>query len=263
MGNNCLIIFLLKESLETNLDSCLYCYMTFEFFRISTLQNNVIFIIIFFHKSVNISLGNSTYIFCDLVYRIGVNLPAKFDLSLYLVTLCNCYVAHVVCNTAYTDMAAFHNTNGSSHPGCKTLLNLLVCPVSYNDLALDSHTGNHRSIFTAAVCRLVLIHEIHINGVVWNFLVELCVKMAQRLSVFLQSQNPGFCRGKGVHPGDYTCTILICICLVEGLADQFVCDQGWLPHDLIGKHSGFVQLIHNNAGMLCYLAKALISIKVL
>ena len=40
------------------LDSCLYCYMTFEFFRIFSFQNNIIFIIIFFHKSVNISLGN-------------------------------------------------------------------------------------------------------------------------------------------------------------------------------------------------------------
>ena len=263
MSYDCLIVFLFQEFLKAYLNSCLYCYMTFEFFRVSSLRKNVIFIIIFFHKSVNISLGNSVHIFCDFIYRIGINFPAKFNLSFYLIPLCNGNISHIVGHTANSDVAALHNANSSSHPGSQTLLNLFVSPVAHNYLSLDSHAGYHVTILAATVCGLILVHKVHVNGVVRDFLIELCVKVAKRLSIFLQTKYPGFCRGKSMHPGDHTSTVFISICLIESLTDKFIGNQSWFPYNLVWKHTGFVQLFHNNTGMLSYFTETLIPIKIL
>ena len=258
-----LIVFLLKETLKTDLDPCLDCYVFLKFFRVTSIQNHVIFIIIFFYQNINISLAYVLYIFCDLVNRISIDLPSKFHLSLNFIAFGYGYVSHVVGNTAYTDMATFHDTNCSTHPGCQTLLNFFVCPVSCDDFTLDSHAGYHMAKLTSAVCGLVLIHEVHINGVIWDFHIELCMKMAQWFAVFLKTKDPGFCRGKCMHPCDHTGAGLICICLIKCFTDQLVCDQSWFPYNLKWKYAGFVQFFYDNFGMLCYLAETLISVKIL
>ena len=45
--------------------------------------------------------------FCDFIYRIGINFPAKFDLCFYLIPLCNGNISHIVSHTANTDDAHF------------------------------------------------------------------------------------------------------------------------------------------------------------
>ena len=45
-------------------------------------------------------------------------------------------------------------------------------------------------VFTTAVCGLVLIHEIHIDRIIRDLTVELGVKMKERFSVLLQSEDP-------------------------------------------------------------------------
>ena len=136
MSNNCLVILFFQKSLKSDLNCCLYCYMTFEFFRVSALKKNVI------------------------------------------------------SNTAYTDMAALHDSDCGTHPGCQSLLYFLVSPVSDDDFSLDSHTGNNMTVLSATMCRLVLIHEIHVDRVIWDFFIKLCVQMAQRFSVFFQTKDP-------------------------------------------------------------------------
>ena len=194
MGNHSLIIMVLQESLESDLDPCLYCYMTFEFFRVSALKKNVILIIIFFYQNINITLADTVHIFAYFVYRISVHFPAEFDLCLYLVALGNGNISHIIRHTAYADMAALHDTHSGAHPGSQSFLNFSVRPVSDDNLSLDSHTGYDMSVLSSAVSRLVFVHEVHIDGVIGDFLIKLCVQMAQRFSVFLQSQDPGFCR---------------------------------------------------------------------
>ena len=72
-------------------------------------------------------------------------------------------------------MAALYDTDCRTHPGSDLLAYSLAGPVSYNNFTLDAHTGYHVAPLTVAVCRLVLIHEIHVDGVVRNLLVKLCM----------------------------------------------------------------------------------------
>ena len=241
-----LIVFLLKETFKTDLDPCLDCYMLLKFLRVTSIQNHVIFIIIFFYQNINISLAYILNIFCDLVNRISIDLPSEFHLSLNLIALCYSYVSHIVGYTAYTDMAALHDTNCSTHPGCQTLLDLFVCPVSCNDFSLDSHAGYHMAKLTAAVCGLVLIHKVHINGVIGDFHIELCMKMAQRFAILFKAKDPGFCRGKCVHPRDHAGTVFICIGIIKGFTDQLICDQRWFPYNLKRKYTGFIQFLYDD-----------------
>ena len=49
MCHYCLIIIFFQEAFKTDLNTCLNCHMTSEFFRVSSLKKNIIFIIIFFY----------------------------------------------------------------------------------------------------------------------------------------------------------------------------------------------------------------------
>ena len=263
MGNYRLIIMILQESLESDLDPCLHCYMTFEFFRVSALKKNVIFIIIFFYQNINITLLNIVHIFAYFVHRISVHFPAKFDLSLYLVALGNSHVSHIIRHTAHADVAALHDTYSGAHPGGKSFLHFSVRPVSYDNFSLDSHTGYDMSVLSSAVSRLVLVHEVHIDGVIGDFLIKLGMQMAQRFSVFLQSQNPGFCRRESMHPGDHSGAVLIRVRLVKSLTDQLIGDQSGLPYQLERQDARFIQFLHDDTGMLRNLPQTLVAIEIL
>ena len=143
-------------------------------------------------------------------------------------------------------MAAFHDTDCSAHPGSDLFLHFFRCPVSDNNFTDNSHTGYDMSIFTVAMSRLIFIHKVHINRIIWNFFIELRMQMQQWFPVFLQSQNPGFCRGERMHPGDHTRTFFICICIIKRFTDDFICDQGWFPYHFIWKNPGFVQFVYND-----------------
>ena len=160
-------------------------------------------------------------------------------------------------------MAAFHNTDCGAHPGSDLFLYFFRCPVSDYHFAYHTHAGYDMSKFTVAVCRLVLVHKIHVDGIVWNLFVELGMQMQQRFPVFLQSQDPGFCRGEGMHPGDHAGTFFVCICLIKGFTDDFVCDQGWFPYHFVWQDPGFIQFVYDNLGMFCYFLQTLISVQIL
>ena len=70
-------------------------------------------------------------------------------------------------------MAALDHADCCAHPGCNALLHIDVAPVSHDYLALDSHTCHDMTVLTVSVCRLVLVHEIHVDGVVRNLLIKL------------------------------------------------------------------------------------------
>ena len=194
VGNDSLIVLFLQETLKADLDLRLYGYVTAEFRLVSSLQEDVVFVVILFYQSVGIRLGNGLNRLRDLIYGIRVDLPAKLNLRFYFIALCNCHVSHIVGNPHHADMAALHDAYGGSHPGGNLLLHLGIAPVAHYNLSLDSHAGYDMPVFPVAVGGLVLVHEVHVNGIVGNLLVELGMQMHQRFSVLLQSQNPGFCR---------------------------------------------------------------------
>ena len=91
-------------------------------------------------------------------------------------------------------MAALHNSHCCAHPGRDLFLYFSVAPVAHCHFALNTHAGYDMTILSVTMGRLIFIHKVHVNGIVRNLLIELGVQMHQRLSVLLQSQDPGFGR---------------------------------------------------------------------
>ena len=54
-------------------------------------------------------------------------------------------------------MTALHDSDCSTHPGCQSLLNFLISPVSDDNFSLDSHAGNDMSILSSTMSGLVLL----------------------------------------------------------------------------------------------------------
>ena len=157
-------------------------------------------------------------------------------------------------------MAAFYNTNCGTHPGTDFFLNCFIFPISYYDFTFHTKTAENMTILTVTVCRLVLIHEIHVDRIIWNLTVELCVQVKQRFSVLLQTKDPWFCRWECMHPRDDTGTVFIVICLVKCLTDQCVCDQSRFPDNFIWKISGCIQCIYDDFCMLGHMSETFISV---
>ena len=72
-------------------------------------------------------------------------------------------------------MAALYDADCGAHPACDLVNDYRITPVSDNDLTLHTHTAYDMTILSVSMCRLVFIHEIHINGIIWKFLIELCM----------------------------------------------------------------------------------------
>lgn len=160
-------------------------------------------------------------------------------------------------------MGRLHNAHCSSHPASQLILHTGICPMPYNNLTLNSHTAYDMAIFPVAMRRLILIHEIHINAVIRNFLIELRMQMTKRLTILLQPQNPHFRRGKRMHPGDNTSALLILICRIQGSPDSRRINQRRLQNHFKGKPSRSVQPLHDLRGMLRHLPQALIPVQIL
>ncbi len=87
-------------------------------------------------------------------------------------------------------MGGLHHAHRSYHPLCNLLDHVRILPMADYNLALNTHAAHNMTILAVTVRRLVLIHKVHINRVIWNLLVKLRMEMHQRLSVLLQAQNP-------------------------------------------------------------------------
>ena len=125
--------------------------------------------------------------------------------------------------------------------------------MSDHDLALDAHAAHDMAVLPVSVRGLVLVHEVHIDRVVRDLLVELCVEVHQRLPVLLQPQDPGLRRRERMHPCDDASALLVSVRLIKGLSDHRVCDQRRLPYDLIRQQTGLVEPLHDDPGVLCHI----------
>ena len=168
--------------------------MALKFLRIPAFRQDGVLAVILVHQGCNIPLWHSLYIFGQLIDRVSVHFPAKLHLGLHLVAFGDSHIPHVVRKPCHPDMAALHDAHSSAHPCGYAAHHLLIAPVSHDHLPLNAHACHHVAVFPVSVSGLVLIHEIHVNGIIGNLLVKLCMKMHQGLSVFLQSQNPGLGR---------------------------------------------------------------------
>ena len=132
---------------------------------------------------------------CDdslIVFLLQEPLKPDLDLCLHFISLGHCHISHIIGNSHDANMTALDHTHCCAHPGCNLLLYSTVRPVPCNDLAFDFHSCKNMPELAAAVSRLILVHEVHINSIIWNFLVKLGMKMKQRLPILLETKNPGF-----------------------------------------------------------------------
>ena len=185
-----LIVLVLQKTLKSDLNLSLYSDVASEFLRISSLKEDVICIIIFVHKRIHFAFPDVFHGFCDLIYRISVNFPSESDLRLDFISVSDRNVSHIIRHSHNPYMAAFDDSHCRTHPGCDLLLYLFIGPVPHHNFSLDSHTGKNVAELPPSVSRLIFIHKIHIDRVIRNLHIELCMQMEQRLSVFLKSQNP-------------------------------------------------------------------------
>ena len=125
-------------------------------------------------------------------------------------------------------MRRLHNADCRTHPASQPLLHFLIIPVTEDQFSLHPHTADDMAVLPVTVGRLVFVHKIHINGAIGNLFVELGQKVAQRFFILLQADNPHLCRGKGMHPGDDTCTLRIVVGIIQGLTDGRLADQSRL-----------------------------------
>ena len=190
MGDDRLIILLFQEPLKSDLDPRLLCHMAAELLRIPPFQNDLVSIIILICKSLHVPFFYICDRLRDLIDRISIHFPAKLDLGFHFIAVGHCHIAHIVCHSHDPDMAALDDSHRCTHPGSDLLLYLFVRPVTHDHFPLDPHPGKDMSELASPVCRLVLVHEIHVNGIVWDLHVKLGVQVEQRFSVLLESQDP-------------------------------------------------------------------------
>ena len=161
-----------------------------EFCFISSFQKNLIFAVIFFYKCFYITWFYILYNSCDLIYRISIYFPSELNLCFYFIALCYSNISHIVGNTHNTDMAAFNHADCCTHPRTDSFLCIFILPISHYNLAALVQTCENVSELTVSVCCLIFIHEIHIDCIVWNLAIKLCMEMKQRFSQLFQSKNP-------------------------------------------------------------------------
>ena len=231
-----------------------------ELSLISSFQSHLIFAVIFIYKRIHITFRYGVNQFHQVIYIIVVNFPAKFNLCFYFVAFCYGNIVHIVAKPANADMRGLHYTDGCPHPASQFILYASVCPVSYDNLSLNSHSADNMPVFSVPMGRLIFVHEVHIHCIIGNFFIELCVQMTQWFLIFLQTDDPHFGRRKCMHPRDHACTFVIIVCLVKSLSDGSLINQSWSEHYLKRQFAACIQPFHNFSRMLRYVPQAFIPV---
>ena len=263
VGDDGVVVLFHHEALKAQFDLRLHGHMAAEFLLVAAVEEYVVHVVVLVHQRVGIRLADGGDVLGDFVDRIGVHGPAQLDLRLDLVALGDGHVAHVVRHAQYAHVAALHQADGRAHPGGDALLHARVAPMAGDNLALDAHAGDDVAVLAVAVRGLVFVHEVHVDGVVGNLLVELRVQVQKRLAVLAQAGDPTLGRGEGVHPGDDAGAVGIGVGLVEGLADERVGDQRRLPDQFIGEFARGVELFDDDPGMLGDMGQAFVAVEIL
>src|SRR5690606_2033038 len=92
-----------------------------------------------------------------------------------LVPFGNGHLTHVITKTDHFHVFQFIGAHGHPCPRCQFLLYTSILPMSHHHFTVLAHARHHESKFTVAMCRLVQVHEIHIDVAPRNFRIELCM----------------------------------------------------------------------------------------
>ena len=143
------------------------------------------------------------------------------------------------------------------------LYNVLVLIVACNDLALDAEPCADEPELAVAVRRLVEVHEVHVDAVVGELLVELRVQMEHWLFQGFQRSYPHLGRRECVHPHDNAYALLVgggahadVLGFVSGLYHR-------LEYDFCDVRELFIQKISHLSAVLSGLRKGFLTIQIL
>ena len=136
---------------------------------------------------------------------------AKTLLELYTVAIGNGNIIHVHTEHQATYVVSISNTCCNTCPCSNLLLSSFALPVANNNLARNTHASADMTELDVAVCRLVEVHEVHVDVVPWNFCVVLCMEVEERFLKRLKTLNPHLCWRECVHPCDDTYTLFIVV----------------------------------------------------
>ena len=109
------------------------------------------------------------------------------------------------------------------------------------------------------MCSLVLVHEVHIDGVIGKLLVVLRRKVAHGLLQHLQPLDPHFCGREGMAPGDDTDAVVVCVDLLDRSNDFIRALARRQIFD--GDRHSFVDVVRHLLGVLCNMRKHVIAIQ--
>ena len=182
-----------------------------------------------------------------------VHMVAQHLFGGHLVAIGNGHIVHLVAEAENEAVLCVGPSGTHALPHGNVVLCLLVLPVAHHRLAGLAHTGEDVGILAVAMGTLVEVHEVHVDGVVGNLLVVLCVQMEQGLAQDLQAVNPHLGRGEGVHPGDDADTALVRIGCGHHLGHLMGVVGGALVDHLHGQPARLVEAFHHFLGMAVHL----------
>ena len=134
---------------------------------------------------------------------------AKTLLELYTVTVGNGNIVHVHTEHKTTHIVSISNSCSNTCPYGNLLLSLCALPVTYYNFTCYTHTSTDMSELDITMCRLVEVHEVHVDRIPRKLSIILSVEVKQRLLKSLKALDPHLCRRECVHPSDNADTLSI------------------------------------------------------
>ena len=104
------------------------------------------------------------------IYRV-----TKLHFGFHFIAICNGYVPHVIAKAYKFCTLPIVPAGCSSCPGSNIFNHSFILPMAYHYFPIFAHAAYHKTKFAVTMCRLIQVHEIHINRSPWNFSIVLCM----------------------------------------------------------------------------------------
>ena len=199
----------------------------------------------------------------ELVDGPGVDGGAEYAFGFGLVAFGDGNVTHVVAPTHDLHVLGGIPAGAGAGPGADLLGDFRIGVVADDDLARNAETGHDVAELTVAVCGLVQVHEVHVDGLPRDFLVVLGGQLQQRLGEHFEAADPHLGRREGVAPGDHADDVRAGGGFGHERLDTVGGLQGRLEHDLGRDFTGRIEEVDHLAGLLGHLAQCFLAVEVL
>ena len=153
-------------------------------------------------EPVDFAVVGGVHVLDHVADPVTVNRVAKANLSGDFIAFGHGDLAHVIADAGDAGGEGVVSRGGGAGPDTHRLQNVVVLPVADDHLAGEAQPCADEPEFTAAVGRLVRVHEIHVDGRPGNFAIELRMQVEERLLQQFEPGDPHLRGREGVHPGD-------------------------------------------------------------